>query len=60
VLRATVPETPIHKHRDLRFAKNEIWFAENLLIPPPTGDAMLAEQFHQSQLGVLVAMSANA
>ena len=38
VLRATVPETTIHKDRELGFWKDEIWFAEYRLMPAPAGD----------------------
>ena len=54
-----MPKTAIHKNRELEFWENEIWFAEDFLIPLPAGDAMSSENFCQCDFRVLVAMSAN-
>ena len=40
VLRATVPQTAVHEHREFEFLENEIGFAKHRLIAPPAGDAM--------------------
>jgi hypothetical protein len=37
--RAAVPETAVHKYHKFEFWKNEVRLAEDLLIPPPAGDA---------------------
>jgi hypothetical protein len=34
----TMPETTIHKNRELELGKNKVRLAENFLIPPPAGD----------------------
>src|SRR6185437_5795000 len=34
--RATVPETAVNKHCEFRTWKNEVGFAENFLVTPPT------------------------
>jgi hypothetical protein len=38
VLGTTVPETTIHKKREIEFEKNKIRFAEHRLMSPPAGD----------------------
>ena len=38
MLGAAVPETAVHKYRELEFLKNEVRLAEDFLIPPPAGD----------------------
>ena len=43
MLGAAVPETAVHKNRQPVSPKKKIRFAENLLIPPPAGDAVLTE-----------------
>jgi len=55
-----MPETAVHKNGEPCFSKEEIRFAENLLMPPPASDAMETEQFHQGQLGVPVALAPDA
>jgi hypothetical protein len=45
VLRATVPETTIHKDREPELWKNKIWLAEYFLISPPAGDFVRSEIF---------------
>jgi hypothetical protein len=40
VLGTAVPETAVHKHRELEFLENEIRFAEDFLIPSPAGDSV--------------------
>ena len=45
MLRAAVPETAIHKNRELQLGKNEIGLAKHRLIPPPAGDALRPEYF---------------
>jgi hypothetical protein len=40
VLGTAVPETAVHKHRELEFLENEIRFAEHSLIAPPAGDSV--------------------
>jgi hypothetical protein len=41
--RATVPETSVDKNSQTAFPKKEIRFAENILVPAPASDAVLAE-----------------
>lgn len=60
VLRATVPEAAVHKNRDLQRGKNKIRPAKNRTVSPPARNAVLPEQLYQSELGFLVAASANA
>jgi hypothetical protein len=55
-----MPKAAIHKNGDSEFWENEIWFAEDALVTPPARDAVLAEKYYQSQLGVLVATAADA
>jgi len=43
MFRATMPETAIHENRQSVPPKKKIRFAENLLIPPPAADVVLAE-----------------
>jgi len=40
---ATVPETAVHKNRELEFWKNEVRFAKDFLIPPPASYAVPTE-----------------
>ena len=54
-----MPETPVHKHRQLQLREYEIRFAENGLIPTPAGYAVSAEDRGQRKLGILVPASAN-
>ena len=42
MLRATVPETAVHKECQPIPPKKKIRFAENFLIPPPAGDTVAA------------------
>ena len=59
MLRATVPEAAIHKNGQPLFWENEIRLAKNRLMPPPTFDAVPAQQFGQRQFRLLVAAPAN-
>ena len=54
-----MPEAAIHKDGESLRPKKKIRFAENFLIPSPAGDAVLAQEFHKCQLGVLVAAPAD-
>jgi hypothetical protein len=36
MLYATMPKTTINKYHEMFVAKNEIWFAEDILISSPT------------------------
>ena len=56
---ATVPEAAVHEERQPVPPKEKIRFAENILIPPPAGDSILAKQFYQGEFGVLIALPAN-
>lgn len=49
VFRASVPETPVHKHRQLRRAKHEIRLPEERVIPPPAGDFVRPENLNHPQ-----------
>jgi hypothetical protein len=40
MLRATVPETPVHKNRHPPCAERKIRFPKQTRLPPPAGDAM--------------------
>jgi hypothetical protein len=60
VFGTAMPETAVNEHRELEFWKNEIRFAEDLLIPPPTGDFVSPEKFDEGQLGFFVSARANA
>ena len=59
VLRTTVPETAVHKHRQFEFQKNEVRFARELGATPPTDDSIRSKNLDQSQLGSLVAAASN-
>ena len=59
VLRAAMPETAVHKHRELELLKNEVRLAEDFLITPPASDAIRPENFCQRQFRVLVSSSGN-
>jgi hypothetical protein len=41
----SVPETAVHKNCEPQLPENEIWLACHLLMPPPAGDTMRAENF---------------
>lgn len=43
MLWTAMPETAVHKHRELELGKNEVRLAEHFLIPPPAGNAVSAE-----------------
>ena len=43
MLGTAMPETAVHKKRELGFLENEIWLSENFLIPPPAGDFVPTE-----------------
>jgi hypothetical protein len=60
MFRATVPKTTVHEQSKPRLPENEIWFAEDFLIPAPAGDVSASQQFHQGKFCVLVASPANA
>jgi hypothetical protein len=53
----TMPETAVHKNRQLGFWKNKIGLAENRAMATPAGDVMRAENFNQRKLRSLVAAS---
>jgi hypothetical protein len=55
----TVPEAAVHKDSQPVPPKEKVRLAEDILVPPPTGNAVLAKQFYQCQLGVLIAMTTN-
>ena len=46
---AIVPVAAIDKEGDFLPGENEVWLADELLIPPPAGDAVLPEQGDHSQ-----------
>jgi len=51
VCRASVPETPIHKHRDAMLGEDEIWSTENCGTSSPPPNAVHPEDGDQSQFG---------
>ncbi len=57
--RTPMPETPVHKQRQAFRPEHKIRFAKHLLVPPPSGDVVMPQHCHQSQLGALVATPAN-
>lgn len=60
VLGATVPETTVNENGDTSCVEHEVRFPENRLVAPPAGDMMPAEEFHQGDFRVLIAVSTNA
>jgi len=58
-LRATVPETAVHKDNNPFPSECEIRFANQLLVAPPAGDTVLTEIFDQAQFGCFVAARAD-
>jgi len=59
VLWTTMPETAVHKNRELEFWKNKIWLAKHRLIAPPAGDVITPQQFPQRDFRVLVSTTTN-
>ena len=57
--RTSVPEAAINKNGKTVFPKDEIWSPDYLLVSTPSRDAVDAEQFGQSNFGVLVPLSAD-
>src|ERR1035438_4568823 len=57
MLRAAMPETAVHKECQAVPPKKKIRSPENLLIPPPSGDAVLAKKIDHSNFCMLVATS---
>jgi len=39
----SVPETSVHKNRELLRRKDKIWFAEDTTISPPPGDTICSK-----------------
>lgn len=58
-LRAAVPKATVHKHDNPLASEGEIRFAEQRLVAPPPGDAELAEDFDEAQLGGFVSARAD-
>jgi hypothetical protein len=56
---ATVPETTVHKNGQTCFDENEIRFAENRLMPPPSFEVMLTQKLCQRYFRFLITASAN-
>lgn len=56
MLRAPVPETPIHKNRHPGCWKHKIRFPKQGPVAAPSGNMVQLEQLDQGQLGVLVAL----
>jgi len=52
--RAAMPETPIHKHRQTLFPKNEVRLAKDGLIPTPASDVLRTKNANQRKLRVLI------
>lgn len=52
-----VPEAPVHENSDFLFRENEVRFPGKGLVPPPSGDVVVLEQFYQGKLGALVSLS---
>jgi hypothetical protein len=46
---AAVPKAAVHKHGDPLAAEDEIGFAENGRVPPPSGDAVFAHQRNEAE-----------
>jgi hypothetical protein len=60
VLRATVPETAIHEHRDALLAKSEVWSTDQRGVTAPASDAFGTEQPGKSDFSLLVPASPDA
>jgi hypothetical protein len=60
VFRALMPETSIHKDRQFEFGKDKIRFPRNWPVATPPGDALSAEELHQSNFRLLVSASTDA
>jgi hypothetical protein len=56
---APMPETPVHKHRDVLTAKHKVGFAKHWLIPSPASNPVASQEFRQRQLRPLVPPPAN-
>jgi hypothetical protein len=59
VLGTAVPEATIHKRRNTKLWKDEIWFPKGGLMTPPADDVVPTKKFHQGNLGVLVTARAD-
>jgi hypothetical protein len=57
--RTPVPEAAIGKNRQPRLAENKIWFAENRLMPPPSGDAVGPKKLRERKFRGIVPSRAN-
>lgn len=55
MLRAPMPETAIDEDDDPLPAKRKIRSADDRQMPPPAGDRMRAQEFGESDFGILVA-----
>jgi len=54
-----MPETAVHKHCEPRLPENKIRFAEDFLIPPPSGDLIAPEKLCERYFRGLVATPTN-
>ena len=55
-----VPETAIDENGNAFPTEGEVRFPKMQLPPPPAGDSMRPKKFRKSELGVLIAVAANA
>ena len=59
VLWTSMPETPVHKYADPLDAKNEVRFANQILLSSPAGQSVCSEDLDQPQFRRLVAPGAD-
>lgn len=60
MLGTAVPETTINEYYDARRTKNKVRLSEYQLPASPTSDSAQAQELHQGDFRILIAMSANS
>lgn len=55
VRRASVPETPVHKHGEAQLWKNEVRLSKERVAPSPSDNSFLAKQSDESEFGAEIA-----
>lgn len=59
-LGAAMPKTSIHEDSHFLLQKDEVGFANNRVVPPPTSNLVGSKQFHQCHLSPLIAPTSDS
>jgi hypothetical protein len=56
----TVPKATVHENDELGSGENEIWFAQQRIISPPTFQFCFPQQGRKAHFGCLISRTANS